>query len=139
MMRFPLSMFDKDMDTYFYNRPFKALDERYHAPYPPINISTTDKKVDVYLFLTGMNPDDIDLVIEKNMLSISGKRAAQPRDEENQAVYFEERFTGDFKRVVTLPDTVDTDTTEAIYKDGVLHITINKREETQPRQIKISS
>ena len=139
MLRFPFSMLDNDMESLFYPSAFRTIEQRAQAAYPPINISTTDKSVDVYLFVAGINPDDVELVIEKNMLSISGTRKLPDAANDEKSRYRQERFEGSFKRVITLPETVDTESVEATYKDGVLHITIAKRAETQPRQIKISA
>jgi len=138
MLRFPFSMLDNEMESLFYPKMYRPVGRNTQSVYPLINISTTDKSVDVYLFIAGMNPDDIELVIEKNMLSVSGMRKLPDSTSGDKGSYRQERFEGAFKRVVTLPETVDTETTQAVYKDGVLHISIAKREDTQPRQIKIS-
>ena len=137
MLRFQFSMLDNEINSLFYPEQNRGSARGTYV-YPPINISTTDTKVDVYLFIAGMDPDDIELVIEKNMLSVSGQRKL-PEADENSTIFRQERFEGRFKRVITLPETVDTDTTQATYKDGVLHISIDKRAEVQPRQIKISA
>ncbi|WP_174482463.1 Hsp20/alpha crystallin family protein [methanotrophic endosymbiont of Bathymodiolus puteoserpentis (Logatchev)] len=139
MLRFPFSMLDNEMESLFYPEVYRSLAGHSQLTYPPINISTTDKSVDVYLFIAGMNPDDIELVIEKNMLSVSGTRKLPDAQGDDKGSYRQERFEGSFKRVITLPETVDTESPQAVYKDGVLHITIAKRAETQPRQIKISA
>ncbi len=139
MLRFPFSMLDNEMESLFYPERYRSVVGRAQLSYPPINISTTDESVDVYLFIAGMNPDDIELIIEKNMLSVSGTRKLPDTTNEEQTSYRQERFEGAFKRVITLPETVDTESTQAVYKDGVLHIRIAKRAETQARQIKISA
>ena len=139
MLRFPFSMLDNEMDSLFFPEVYRSIAGRAQSAYPPINISTTDKSVDVYLFIAGMNPDEIDLIIEKNMLSVSGTRKLPDATNDDKASYRPERFEGSFKRVITLPETVDTESPQAVYKDGVLHISIAKREETHPRQIKISA
>ncbi len=139
MLRFPFTMLDNEMESLFYPVGYRTLDDHTPTNYPPINISTTDKSVDVYLFIAGMNPDDIELIIEKNMLSVSGTRKLPDAANEDKSNYRQERFEGSFKRVITLPETVDTESTQAVYQEGVLHITIAKRAETQPKQIKISA
>lgn len=139
MLRFPFSMLDNEMESLFYPEVHWTQARRTGFAYPPINISTTDKSVDVYLFVAGMNPDEIELIIEKNMLSVSGTRKLPDAKNDDNSTYRQERFEGAFKRVITLPETVDTESTQAVYKEGVLHITIAKRAETQPRQIKISA
>jgi len=126
------------MESLFYPELYRSVERNTQSAYPLINISTTDTSVDVYLFIAGMNPDDIELIIEKNMLSVSGTRKLPDSTSGDKGSYRQERFEGAFKRVVTLPETVDTETTHAVYKDGVLHISIAKREEAQPRQVKIS-
>lgn len=136
MLRFPMPMFDDELDSLFY-LPTLRRRRNFQAAFPAINIGTSDKSVDVYAFLPGMNAEDIELVIEKDMLSVSGNRRL-PKVEGGQGEYRQERFEGDFKRVITLPETVDTDRAEAVYKNGVLHVSIAKRELAQPRQIKVS-
>ena len=105
--------------------------------YPPINIGTTADQIDVYLFAAGVDLDSFDISIQQNLLSIDGKR--QPEGDDARTEYYRrERFTGDFHRVVTLPDDVDPDKVSATYKDGVLRITIERRESAKPRRITIN-
>jgi HSP20 family protein len=138
MLRFPFSMLNDDMEHFFYPDLFPRSERYVRSVYPPINIGTTDTSVDVYLFLPGMDTDALNIVIEKNMLSVSGERKLPEVGNENKDGYRQERFEGRFKRVITLPESVDTDSAEAVYRDGVLHVSIAKRAEAQSRQIKIS-
>ena len=138
MLRFPFSMSDNDFENLFSPHVFRNMDRSDRSTYPAINMGTTDKSVDVYLFVPGMNADDLELVIDKNMLSVAGERKLPDTANEEEGSYRQERFDGRFKRVITLPESVDTNSTEALYKNGVLHISIAKRVETKPRQIKIS-
>ncbi len=139
MLRFPFSMLDDDFDSWFYPELMRGPGRRgMPAAYPPINIGMTDKGVEAYLFVPGMNPDDLNLVIEKNMLSVEGERKLAEDQEETDGQVRRERFEGKFKRVITLPEDVDPESAEAMYKDGVLHISIAKRPEAQKRQIKVS-
>jgi HSP20 family protein len=138
MLRFPLSMLDDEMERWLYPEVIRDRGRRIRASYPPINLGTTDKSVEVYLFAPGMNPDALDVVIEKTLLSIEGERHMPEAANEETSSYRQERFEGRFKRVITLPEEVDADKAEAVYKDGVLHISIPKQSELQPRQIKVS-
>jgi HSP20 family protein len=104
--------------------------------FPPINVGATPERVDVYLFAAGLDPKSIDLSIQQNVLTVSGTRQS-PANEE-AAYYRRERFDGDFRRVIALPDDVDSDRTEAAYRDGVLHITVPRREAARPRQITVN-
>ncbi len=105
--------------------------------YPQVNMGVTENSVEIYLFAPGMDPAELDVSLEKNLLSVTGERKLEAVDE--QATVRRERFAGKFKRVITLPEDVDPGKTEAVYRDGVLHISVAKREETQPRKIQINA
>ncbi len=138
MLRFPLSMLDEEMDRWFFPEMFGVAGARLRAGYPPLNIGATDKGIEAYLFAPGMDPQALDIVIEKNMLSVEGERKLPEVSDKEGESYRQERFSGRFKRVVTLPEDVDPDSAEATYRDGVLHISIAKRPEAQKRQIPVS-
>ena len=103
--------------------------------YPPINIGSTPERVDIYLFAAGVDPNSLDISIQQNLLTIDGERSLIT--EEGADYYRKERFDGKFHRVVTLPDDVDPDKVDANYRDGVLHIAIQRRESAKPRQIEV--
>ncbi len=105
--------------------------------YPQINMGVTDKSVEVYLFVPGMDASELDVSLEKNLLSVTAKRVTEESDD-SDAIQRQERFSGQFKRVITLPEDVDPSKTEAVYKDGILHISVAKREESQPRKIQVN-
>ena len=104
--------------------------------FPPINVGATPERLDVYLFAAGLDPQSIDLSIQQNVLTISGSRPSPANEQANY--YRRERFSGDFRRVVALPDDVDSEGTRASYRDGVLHITVPRREAARPRQITVN-
>jgi len=104
--------------------------------FPPINVGATPERVDVYLFAAGLDPKSLDISIQQNLLAVSGERKV-PVDEAAD-YYRQERFDGEFRRVITLPDDVDPDRVEAKYRDGVLQITIQRREAVRPRQITVN-
>lgn len=103
--------------------------------FPPINVGATPERIDVYLFAAGLDPKDLDISMQRNLLTVAGKRIVVP--EQNANYYRQERFSGDFRRVITLPDDADPDRVEAHYEDGILHVTVQRREATQPRQIEV--
>ncbi len=103
--------------------------------YPPINVGSHPDRVDVYLFLPGVDAKDLDINIQQNLLSISGERRLIT--EEGANYFRRERFDGAFRRVVNLPDDVDPDRVEALYRNGILHIAIQRKEASKPRQIEI--
>ena len=103
--------------------------------YPPINITTTPKQVDVYVFAAGMETESLDISINRNLLTVEGKRPLNPK--EKHGYFRKERFDGDFNHAVNLPDDADTDKVEASYQNGVLHIVVPRREAPEPHRITV--
>lgn len=103
--------------------------------YPPVNVGSTSEEVDMYLFAAGLDPKSLDISIQQNLLTVSGERTTVAGEDGNY--YRKERFAGPFRRVVTLPDDVDPDRVEAVYRDGVLRIRVPRRESARPRQIEV--
>ena len=139
MLRFPASILENRDDWFFPQFSENAALRPQLRAYPPVNMGSTDSSVEVYLFVPGMDAKALDISLEKNLLSIAGERKPLDQDSDQaEDVSRRERFYGRFKRVITLPEDVDPEKTEAVYRDGVLHIRIAKREETLPRQIKVN-
>jgi len=106
--------------------------------FPAMNVGGTPRSVEIYAFAPGIDPASIDVQLERGVLTISGeRRSSLPPKDEKATVHIDERFTGRFRRVVTLPDDVDPNAVQAKYRDGVLHISIQRRAEAQPRRISI--
>jgi HSP20 family protein len=103
--------------------------------FPAINVGSTDDKVTVYVFAPGVDPKALDIQIQQNVLSVKGKRDVAV--ESGGTYYRQERFSGEFHRVLTLPDDVDPDKVEAAYRDGILEVSVRRRESAKPRQIEI--
>ena len=103
--------------------------------YPPINVGATPERVDVYLFAAGLDPKALDISIQQNLLTVAGERKVEIPDKVQY--YRQERFSGAFRRVISLPDDVDPDRVDASYLDGVLRISIKRREASRPRQIEV--
>ncbi|MGB5278724.1 MAG: Hsp20/alpha crystallin family protein [Gammaproteobacteria bacterium] len=103
--------------------------------YPQVNIGSNPDQVDVYLFTAGVDPETMDISIQQNLLTVAGERKLVT--EEGANYYRKERYDGSFRRVVTLPDDVDPDKVDASYRDGILHIAIQRCEAAKPRQIEI--
>lgn len=106
--------------------------------YPAMNVGTTPGSVEIYAFAPGLDPAGIDVHLEKGVLTIAGERKPDlPAQDEKATVHIDERFSGRFRRVVSLPDDIDPDGVQARYRDGVLHISVRRREATTPRRINI--
>jgi HSP20 family protein len=106
---------------------------------PAINIGRTSNSVEVYAFAPGLDPAKIDITIDRGVLHITGERASPLPDAERGKVsfYARERNFGKFSRAVALSDDVDPAHVKAAYKDGVLQISIARREATQPKRITV--
>ena len=106
--------------------------------FPAINLGSTPQSVEVYAFVPGVDPKTLDIQIDKNLLTVQGERKLDlPSEQEKATIYAQERFSGKFKRVITLPDDADATKVSANCKNGVLHISIQRREEAQPKRIEI--
>ncbi|MDI4638766.1 MULTISPECIES: Hsp20/alpha crystallin family protein [Halomonadaceae] len=107
--------------------------------YPMINVGRTDDAVRIYVFAAGLGPDDLELNVQDNLLTVSGQRQAEASSDQTQGrpQLRRERFQGRFKRTISLPDGLDTEKAEARCKDGVFEIHIPKREELKPRRIEV--
>jgi HSP20 family protein len=106
--------------------------------FPAMNVGHTPQSIEIYTFAPGIDPASIEVNIERGVLTIAGERNSDlPGGDEKIAVHIDERFSGRFRRVVTLPDDADSSAVEAKYRDGVLHISIKRREAAQPRRIAI--
>lgn len=127
---------DNDWSSTFSPSPwFSGIRSVRQGTYPPLNVGSSADGVDVYLFAAGIDPKSLDLSMQQNLLTISGKREESPQ--EGATYYRRERFTGSFQRVLTLPEDVDPDQVKATYRDGVLHVHVGRREEVKPRRIEV--
>ncbi len=105
--------------------------------FPAVNIGSTEDSVEVVALAPGIDASKLELSIDKGLLVIAGERAAEPQDDKTTC-YAQERFSGEFRRVITLPEDIDPQHVDATYRDGVLHVTVHKRESSKPRRIQVS-
>lgn len=126
----------EDMDAVFGARPGSAgIRSVASGSFPAINVGASPNRVDVYVFAAGVDPKSLDISIQQNLLTLSGERkAALPEDVQ---LYRRERFSGSFRRVMTLPEDVDPEKVQASYRDGVLHVMVDRREEIKSRRIEV--
>ena len=102
--------------------------------FPAMNIGNTPQSVEIYAFAPGLDPAGIDVQIEKGVLTIAGERKVDLPPQDGKAT---ERFAGRFRRVLTLPEDIDPNAVSARYRNGVLHVSIQRRAAAQPRRIAI--
>ncbi len=86
--------------------------------------------------LPGLKPGEFELAIENNVLTLKGERKLEKKTEEGN-FHRVERSYGNFTRSFTLPATVDVNSVGADFKDGVLKVTLPRKEEAKPRQIQV--
>jgi len=103
--------------------------------YPAINVVQTPEDVQVYLFAPGIDPKKLDVSIQQGLLTIAGER--QVANDEQATHYRQERFSGEFRRAISLGDDVDAERVAATYRDGIVQIKLPRRESAKPRQIEI--
>jgi HSP20 family protein len=103
--------------------------------FPAVNVGQTPARVDIYLFAPGIDPKTLDIALQQNLLTVSGKR--EIKVEEEASYYRQERFSGEFRRVISLPEDIDPERVQAKYVDGIVQIGIERRESARPRQIEI--
>ena len=104
---------------------------------PAVDIYEKDGNIVLKAELPGVDPKDVDVRVENNVLTLRGERKFES-EVKREKYHRVERAYGTFSRSFTLPNVVDTGNIKAEYKDGVLHMTLPKREEAKPRQIQIN-
>ncbi len=109
------------------------------ASFPVINVGTTPDTIEVMALAPGLDPASIQLSVDRGLLVIAGERkSALPEAGDTTSVYAQERFAGNFRRVVSLPDDADPGKVDATYRDGILRVTVAKRESSRPRRIEVN-
>ena len=105
---------------------------------PAINVGRTPASVEIYAFAPGLDASKIEVTLDRGVLRIAGERAsAIPSDEASVQVYTRERGAGSFTRAIALPDDVDPARVSASYRNGVLQVSVARRESAQPTRITV--
>src|SRR4051812_46493774 len=105
---------------------------------PSVDIYENKEQIVLEAELPGMKREDFDLSVENNVITLRGQRLFEKQDESDN-YHRVERAYGSFTRSFTLPNTVTAEGANAEYKNGVLRVTLPKREETKARRIEINS
>lgn len=123
--------------------------------FPAMNVGSTPQSVELYAFLPGLDPNAIEVNLERGVLTVAGERpdltaaghhagvntgsnaAGNTTNGGKSTVHINERFAGRFRKVVSLPEDADPDGISAQYRDGVLHISVKRRQQVQPRRISV--
>ncbi len=104
---------------------------------PAVDIYETEQELVVKADLPDVDPKDLDIRVENNILTIRGERKFEKKVNEESYLRVERAY-GSFARSFTLANTVNSDAIKAEYQSGVLTMTIPKKEEAKPKQIKVN-
>jgi HSP20 family protein len=133
-----LSRIRRDLDEMFdspgLGRFNEGLFERDFSP--SLDVVEANDEYLVQVDLPGVAKKDLDISVADNVLTIKGEK--HESNEKNGKVYRKETWAGTFQRTISLPHGVDSTKIDARMQDGVLTITLPKREEAKPRQIAVS-
>ena len=113
-----------------------AVLEREWAP--ALDVSETEDKVLVKVELPGIDPKDIEVTVQGDLLTIKGERK-QEKEEKEEDYHRVERYYGSFCRTLRLPAVAEFDKIAAGYKDGVLKLSIPKKEEAKAKKIEVKT
>ncbi len=132
-----LARLQREMNRLFDNVPSHT--NVYRAPrYPAMNVWTNQDGAVLTAELPGCDPDNLDISVVNETLTLSGQRA--PEDVPEEATYHRrERSCGSFSRTFQLPFQVDAAQVEAVFENGVLEVTLPRAEADKPRKIAIQA
>ncbi len=126
-------------DTLHRSGSFDADEEFRMANWiPPVDIYETTDEIILKAELPEVKKDEVEINVDNNILTLTGKREFE-KETEKENFHRIERSYGGFKRSFNLPATIDQEKIDADFKNGILKITMRKKEESKPRQIEIKS
>lgn len=125
------------------NRMFSSFMGKGASPvrmgvFPHVNLSEDNDKLFVRAELPGMQPEEIEISVEGETLTLRGERKL-PDTDETVSFHRRERESGRFRRIITLPARIEPEAVNAHFKNGVLEIVLPKAIEAKPKQIKIKT
>ncbi|MCC6792738.1 MAG: Hsp20/alpha crystallin family protein [Thermomicrobiales bacterium] len=137
---------DRFVSEGFGGDPFRVIWSRGGNPQAvaqpiPMDVYATEDTVVILAAIPGMRPDDLELSVHQNTVTLSGAVGNVPDTEEAKGAtwYIHELSSGSFRRSVTLPFPVDADRAEASFEHGILRVNLPKAETAKPRKIAVTS
>ena len=129
----PVLTFQQEMNRLFDDffgrsalEPFGAFGQDWDTFSPRVDVSETDSEIVVSAELPGLDDEDIEVNLARGLLTISGEKK-QEKEKKGRNYYRVERSYGSFQRSVALPAEVDTSKVDAVFKKGVLTVTLPKK------------
>jgi HSP20 family protein len=108
--------------------------QNFNANIPAVNIKETDTNFGIELAAPGKTKEDFNIEIDHNVLTISSEEKTEKEEKNTEGKYTRREFSySSFRRAFTLPESVNADSINATYENGVLHVTLPKREEALPK------
>jgi HSP20 family protein len=106
--------------------------------FPAVNVGVTPESIEILALAPGLDPANLQVTADRGLLIIAGERRTErPPRREGASTYAQERFNGPFRRVVSLPEEADPSKIDATYREGVLRVSVAKRESSRPRRIEV--
>lgn len=106
------------------------------STFPKMDVSETETHFEVTVDLPGLKPEEVNVEVKDGDLWISGERE-EKKEEKDKTYHRVERHHGEFRRVISLPQSVDTEAIEATFDNGSLHVNVPKREQAKTKSIKV--
>ena len=132
-----IAAMDRWMDR-FMNQFWGGADgETFFGNMPATDVNETENEITIKAELPGFNPDQIDIRLEGNVLTLKGQVTSEQERKDEGQVHLRERRMSSFQRSFTLPTSVDADRAEANFENGVLTLTLPKREDARARHIAV--
>ena len=132
-----MTAFERDMDRlferFFQGSPLAPFGESWGVFSPSVDVVETDDQIKVSAELPGLDDKDIEVSLDRGVLTISGEKSEE-HEEERENYYRTERTYGSFRRAIPLPTEVNQDEVEAVFRNGVLTITMPKAEVVEGRK-----
>jgi len=130
-------LFDRFMHDFWSEGPH-WLSERGFGFSTRADLAETDDEVTVKMDLPGVEPKDVDISLEGNVLTIRGEKKEEKEEKKRDYHYVERQF-GSFHRSIQLPSTVDPEKVDATFKNGVLTVTVAKRADAKAKRIEVKT
>jgi HSP20 family protein len=138
----PINSFRDEMDRLFdtfFRDPFGAMESSWHDRWmPAVDVAENDKELTVRAELPGIDPKELDISVAGNQLIISGEKK-ESKEHNGKNFYQSETHYGMFRRVVALPEDVDTEDVDAQYSNGVLTLRLTKTAPAPHKRIEVKT
>jgi HSP20 family protein len=129
---FPMLKLRTGLDQFFED----FFTEEKAGKLPALEVKETDEAITVDAELPGLKQEEIQVTFEEGVLTISAERK-QEMDEKTKNVHRTERYYGQMERRLALPAGVESGKIDAVYKDGVLHVTLPKKASAKPKAVTV--